>query len=79
VTEAKKPVAAAVIDRETPAKVEVPASSPPPPPPPPAPPPPEARPQPTQPATDTNACPTCGRKVPGLTGKRYCMVCDHTF
>ncbi len=37
----------------------------------------------TQPAAPTGAdsggCPTCGRKVPGKTGDRYCMVCDRTF
>jgi hypothetical protein len=26
-----------------------------------------------------DACPTCGRKVPGRIGARYCMVCDKTF
>ena len=24
-------------------------------------------------------CPQCGRKVPGETGQRYCMLCDETF
>ncbi|MCS6865098.1 MAG: hypothetical protein RMJ56_12020 [Gemmataceae bacterium] len=24
-------------------------------------------------------CPSCGRKVPGRPGQRYCMVCDKTF
>ncbi len=27
----------------------------------------------------TDVCPTCGRKVPGRTGARYCVVCDRTF
>jgi hypothetical protein len=26
-----------------------------------------------------NACPTCGRFVPGSTGARYCLICDQTF
>lgn len=67
---------------EAPPKREIPVAAPgsPPPPPPPAPkatePKPAAAPA---PAADTNACPTCGRKVPGLPGKRYCMVCDQAF
>ncbi len=24
-------------------------------------------------------CPSCGRKIPGATGTRYCMLCDATF
>jgi hypothetical protein len=28
---------------------------------------------------DPDACPTCGRKLPGKPGTRYCMVCDRTF
>lgn len=31
------------------------------------------------PATTPDGCPTCGRKVPGNPGQRYCMVCDKTF
>ena len=26
-----------------------------------------------------DGCPQCGRKVPGVVGKRYCMMCDETF
>lgn len=26
-----------------------------------------------------DGCPGCGRKIPGATGTRYCMVCDQTF
>ena len=26
-----------------------------------------------------DACPGCGRTIPGGAGKRYCMVCDNTF
>jgi hypothetical protein len=26
-----------------------------------------------------DACPGCGRKVPGVPGKRFCMVCERTF
>ncbi|MBP3959007.1 hypothetical protein J8F10_27505 [Gemmata sp. G18] len=39
------------------------------------------RPAPVSPpkVSDPDACPTCGRKVPGRTGARYCMVCDRAF
>jgi hypothetical protein len=37
---------------------------------------PQAKPQ---AASDPEACPSCGRKVPGRPGARYCMVCDRTF
>jgi hypothetical protein len=30
-------------------------------------------------ARDPDACPGCGRKVPGRPGARYCMVCDQTY
>jgi hypothetical protein len=30
-------------------------------------------------ATDPNACPLCGRVVPGAPGGRYCMLCDRTY
>jgi hypothetical protein len=30
-------------------------------------------------AGDPDACPSCGRKVPGRPGARYCMVCDRTY
>jgi von Willebrand factor type A domain len=59
--------------------VSAPSTSPPPPPPPPAPPPQEKPPAAPKPTVESNCCPSCGRKVPGLTGQRYCMVCDHTF
>lgn len=49
------------------------------PPPPPAPKP-ETATQAKPPAPRTSdGCPSCGRKIPGMTGQRYCMVCDHTF
>ena len=28
---------------------------------------------------EADGCPSCGRKVPGNKGDRYCMVCDATF
>ena len=28
---------------------------------------------------DPDACPWCGRMIPGRVGKRYCMVCDQTY
>jgi|GEM_PF-5818200 len=32
-----------------------------------------------KPATkDPNACPSCGRVIPGRAGTRYCIVCDQT-
>lgn len=57
---------------------------------PPAPPPPAARsiapPAPKPPTAgpvtakaSEDACPTCGRKINGKPGTRYCMVCDKTF
>jgi hypothetical protein len=30
-------------------------------------------------ARDPDACPGCGRKVPGKPGTRYCMVCEQTY
>jgi hypothetical protein len=71
-------------ERDAPAKVAAPVPSapmsPPPPPPPPVPLPSESKPHVApKPVVETNTCPSCGRKVPGLTGQRYCMVCDHTF
>jgi hypothetical protein len=30
-------------------------------------------------SADADACPTCGRKIAGKPGTRYCMVCDKTF
>lgn len=32
-----------------------------------------------KPATDVDACPTCGRKSPGQPGARFCMMCDKTY
>jgi hypothetical protein len=26
-----------------------------------------------------DSCPSCGRKIPGGPGQRYCMLCDKTF
>jgi len=28
---------------------------------------------------DPNACPGCGKIIPGRPGSRYCMLCDHTY
>ncbi len=30
-------------------------------------------------ARDPDACPSCGRRIPGKPGARYCMVCDQTY
>jgi hypothetical protein len=68
-----------------PAKPPVPAAARPPAP---APAPPKSSapptPQPKPPAAsapvgEPDGCPSCGRKVPGKPGSRYCMVCDRTF
>ncbi len=42
------------------------------------------RPRPAAPAVSpapvaANACPTCGRSVPGVPGQRYCMICERKF
>ncbi len=79
----RKPAPAPASVREPETKVAQPpaASPPPPPPPPPAPaPPPTAKPEPApKTAAAGDVCPGCARKIPGLPGQRYCMVCDHTF
>ncbi|MBP3958525.1 VWA domain-containing protein [Gemmata sp. G18] len=31
------------------------------------------------PVRNPDACPTCGRKTPGRSGSRYCVVCDQTY
>ncbi len=30
-------------------------------------------------AKNPDACPSCGRVIPGKPGQRYCMMCDQTF
>jgi hypothetical protein len=35
--------------------------------------------KPASPAAPGTGCPTCGRSAAGASGKRYCMVCDHSF
>lgn len=67
---------------ETPVKREIPPQSTPvpPPPPPPTPSPSDAKPRETpKSSAPAEGCPGCGRKVPGLKGQRYCMVCDQAF
>ena len=61
-----------------------PAPAPPKPPAPPAKPPVPTAAKPPAPASasktgNPDACPSCGRKLPGKPGARYCMVCDKTF
>ncbi len=41
--------------------------------------PPAPKPPAIAPKGDADACPTCGRKIVGKPGTRYCMVCDKTF
>jgi hypothetical protein len=94
VPEAPKPVAVGSNPRELrsptpPPQVSEKKASPPPPPPQekkasPPPPPPKpvtaksSEPTAAKPGASEEAC-VCGRKVPGLPGQRYCVVCDRTF
>lgn len=63
-----------------PVEAPAPAAPKPPPLPPPLPPPPPVhKPNITAAPKPGDGCPGCGRKIPGATGTRYCMVCDQTF
>ena len=75
-------------ERVQPTATRVVGTSNPPPPPPPPPPPaspmkkgePATSPVAASPGEDAvNLCPGCKRKIPGVKGTRYCMVCDLTF